>query len=101
MFYSAGVRDYIHVVDLAAGHVVAIKKFDENCGCKVYFLTCAYIVLLRIHFTQYEICFFWKRSFLMQIQCVCPIDCLQKIIIYSCTPCPDLQPWYRKRIFCI
>ena len=35
MFYPAGVRDYIHVVDLAAGHVFALKKFDQNCGFKV------------------------------------------------------------------
>lgn len=33
---GTGVRDYIHVVDLAAGHVVALKKFDEDCGCKIY-----------------------------------------------------------------
>jgi len=41
LFSSAGVRDYIHVVDLAAGHVVAIKKFDENCGCKVMYIHCS------------------------------------------------------------
>ena len=26
------VRDYIHVVDLARGHVCAIKKLETNCG---------------------------------------------------------------------
>jgi hypothetical protein len=31
----AGVRDYIHVVDLAQGHVAAVKKLDEKCGLKV------------------------------------------------------------------
>lgn len=31
-----GVRDYIHVVDLAQGHVAALKKGEENCGCKVH-----------------------------------------------------------------
>ena len=30
-----GVRDYIHVVDLAQGHVSALKKIQEKCGCKV------------------------------------------------------------------
>lgn len=30
-----GVRDYIHVVDLARGHIAALKKLKENCGCKV------------------------------------------------------------------
>ena len=34
-FFSQGVRDYIHVVDLAVGHVSALKKLEENCGCKV------------------------------------------------------------------
>ncbi|NXA70308.1 GALE epimerase, partial [Mohoua ochrocephala] len=31
-----GVRDYIHVVDLAKGHIAALKKLKENCGCKIY-----------------------------------------------------------------
>uniref|UniRef100_A0A8C1R6M9 UDP-glucose 4-epimerase n=1 Tax=Cyprinus carpio TaxID=7962 RepID=A0A8C1R6M9_CYPCA len=30
------VRDYIHVVDLAKGHIAAVKKLKDNCGCKVY-----------------------------------------------------------------
>lgn len=30
-----GVRDYIHVVDLAKGHLAALRKLKENCGCKV------------------------------------------------------------------
>ena len=29
---GTGVRDYIHVVDLAKGHVAALKKLDQNCG---------------------------------------------------------------------
>lgn len=29
---GTGVRDYIHVVDLAAGHVAALKKLKTNCG---------------------------------------------------------------------
>ena len=29
---GTGVRDYIHVVDLSAGHVAALKKLEENCG---------------------------------------------------------------------
>lgn len=33
---GTGVRDYIHVVDLAKGHVLAIKKLKENCGLKIY-----------------------------------------------------------------
>ncbi|MBP3852600.1 MAG: UDP-glucose 4-epimerase GalE [Erysipelotrichaceae bacterium] len=33
---GTGVRDYIHVVDLAKGHVAALKKISENAGVKVY-----------------------------------------------------------------
>ena len=33
---GTGVRDYIHVVDLADGHVKAIKKLEENVGLKIY-----------------------------------------------------------------
>ncbi len=29
---GTGVRDYIHVVDLALGHVAALKKLATNCG---------------------------------------------------------------------
>ncbi|MCR5116347.1 MAG: UDP-glucose 4-epimerase GalE [Lachnospiraceae bacterium] len=33
---GTGVRDYIHVVDLAKGHVLALKKIEENAGLKIY-----------------------------------------------------------------
>lgn len=33
---GTGVRDYIHVVDLALGHVKALKKIEEKAGVKVY-----------------------------------------------------------------
>ena len=33
---GTGVRDYIHVVDLAKGHVAAVKFVDENKGCEVF-----------------------------------------------------------------
>ncbi len=29
---GTGVRDYIHVVDLALGHVAALRKLEQNCG---------------------------------------------------------------------
>lgn len=35
-FDGTGVRDYIHVVDLARGHVAALKKFSSNTGHSVY-----------------------------------------------------------------
>lgn len=33
---GTGVRDYIHVVDLALGHIRALEKIKENPGLKVY-----------------------------------------------------------------
>ena len=33
---GTGVRDYIHVVDLAKGHVAAVKYVTENKGCEVF-----------------------------------------------------------------
>ncbi len=33
---GTGVRDYIHVVDLARGHVAALKAIERNCGVEVY-----------------------------------------------------------------
>ena len=33
---GTGVRDYIHVVDLAKGHVKAIEKLKENPGVEIY-----------------------------------------------------------------
>ena len=33
---GTGVRDYIHVVDLARGHVAAVKYVLENKGCDVF-----------------------------------------------------------------
>lgn len=33
---GTGVRDYIHVVDLAIGHLKAIDKLKENPGVKIY-----------------------------------------------------------------
>ncbi len=33
---GTGVRDYIHVVDLADGHVKALKKIEEKAGLCVY-----------------------------------------------------------------
>ena len=44
---GTGVRDYIHVVDLARGHVKAIKKIEEKPGLEIYNLGtgCGYSVL--------------------------------------------------------
>ena len=33
---GTGVRDYIHVVDLARGHVCAIKALERKCGLGIY-----------------------------------------------------------------
>ncbi len=49
---GTGVRDYIHVVDLAKGHVAALRKFEEPaCGLRVYNLGTGkgYSVLEMLH----------------------------------------------------
>ena len=33
---STGVRDYIHVVDLAHGHLCALKKLEQKPGLVIY-----------------------------------------------------------------
>lgn len=33
---GTGVRDYVHVCDLARGHVLAINKLESNCGIVTY-----------------------------------------------------------------
>lgn len=44
---GTGVRDYIHVVDLARGHVKALKAIERGCGIEIYNLGtgCGYSVL--------------------------------------------------------
>ncbi|MCU6762826.1 UDP-glucose 4-epimerase [uncultured Roseburia sp.] len=48
---GTGVRDYIHVVDLAAGHVKAVEKLKENAGVCIYNLGTGkgYSVLQVLH----------------------------------------------------
>lgn len=48
---GTGVRDYIHVVDLARGHVKALKAIENNCGVAVYNLGTGegYSVLEVVH----------------------------------------------------
>ena len=48
---GTGVRDYIHVVDLAKGHVKALEKITQSCGLQVYNLGTGngYSVLDIIH----------------------------------------------------
>ena len=48
---GTGVRDYIHVVDLARGHVKALEKFREAPGVRIYNLGTGrgYSVLDVIH----------------------------------------------------
>ena len=33
---GTGIRDYIHVVDLAAGHVAALQAIERRCGLAIY-----------------------------------------------------------------
>ncbi len=51
---GTGVRDYIHVVDLARGHVAAIKYVLKNNGCEVFNLGtgCGYSVLDMVNTFQ-------------------------------------------------
>lgn len=48
---GTGVRDYIHVVDLARGHVAALKRLAPGCGVSVYNLGTGhgYTVLEVLH----------------------------------------------------
>ena len=48
---GTGVRDYIHVVDLAKGHVAAVKYTVEHRGCEVFNLGTGigYSVLDMVH----------------------------------------------------
>ena len=48
---GTGVRDYIHVVDLAKGHVAAVKFAVEHTGCEVFNLGTGtgYSVLDMVH----------------------------------------------------
>jgi UDP-glucose 4-epimerase len=48
---GTGVRDYIHVVDLARGHIAALEKLKENCGLVIYNLGTGtgYSVLEMVH----------------------------------------------------
>ena len=48
---GTGVRDYIHVVDLAKGHVAAVRYAAENKGCEVFNLGTGtgYSVLDMVH----------------------------------------------------
>lgn len=48
---GTGVRDYIHVCDLAAGHVCALKAISSKCGLAIYNLGTGhgYSVLEVVH----------------------------------------------------
>ena len=48
---GTGIRDYIHVVDLAKGHVAAVNYVAENKGCEVFNLGTGtgYSVLDMVH----------------------------------------------------
>ena len=48
---GTGVRDYIHVVDLAKGHVAAVEYAAQHQGCEVFNLGtgCGYSVLDMVH----------------------------------------------------
>ena len=35
---GTGIRDWIHVVDLASGHIAALNKIAANDGIKVFWI---------------------------------------------------------------
>ena len=51
---GTGVRDYIHVVDLAKGHVAAVRYLENGSGCEVFNLGtgCGYSVLDMVNAFQ-------------------------------------------------
>ena len=50
---GTGVRDYIHVVDLAKGHVKAVKKLEDNSGLSIYNLgTQTHTIQQLAHFVR-------------------------------------------------
>ena len=56
---GTGVRDYIHVCDLAYGHVLAINKVFEECGLEVYNLgTGNGYSVLQVHAAMEKACGF-------------------------------------------
>ena len=48
---GTGVRDYIHVVDLASGHVCALQAIEQHCGIEIFNLGTGkgYSVLEIVH----------------------------------------------------
>ena len=48
---GTGIRDYVHVVDLADGHLKALKVVEKNCGCEIFNLGTGkgYSVLEMVH----------------------------------------------------
>lgn len=49
---GTGIRDYLHVVDLARGHLAALEKLKTNCGVVTYNLGtgrgCSVLELLKV-----------------------------------------------------
>jgi UDP-glucose 4-epimerase len=56
---GTGVRDYIHVCDLAYGHVLTLKKLEQNCGLVAYNLgTGKGYSVLQLHDAFERVCGF-------------------------------------------
>ena len=47
---GTGVRDYIHISDLASGHSCALKKLQEKPGLKVFYHHSIFLLLLLLLF---------------------------------------------------
>ena len=56
---GTGVRDYIHVVDLAVGHVAALNALEANCHCKVCLMRACFCISSG---RQFLYCFYFTSS---------------------------------------
>ena len=45
---GTGIRDYIHILDLAAGHLAALRALEANCRCKVGIMQLQLSLLLSL-----------------------------------------------------
>lgn len=79
-YFWVGVRDYIHVVDLAKGHIAAVRKLKDNCGCKVW------------HFFSSSLMFSILTSFFLSFTFLCWSLC--RFIIWAQVQATQCCRWW-------
>ena len=55
------MRDYIHVVDLAQGHVAALNQLKKKCGCKASYTCILVFVVMTMVLILNEILVLWGK----------------------------------------